>query len=220
MTAVVPHRFLFRYEMSIPRIAGLPRQKGDRPLKLPESTRIADLGALEQSDSFADVRAAWNQHGIGFQVEVTGRGRRLRCDPDRPDASDGIQIWIDTRGTQNVHRATRFCHAFRAMPIGSGDDGRSPFAAQIPVARAREDAPLCETEDLLVGSEVTKSGYRLELWVPAGVLTGFDPAAQPRLGFHYCVRDTERGEQSLSVGADYPYESDPSLWSVLNLADA
>jgi hypothetical protein len=220
MTAVVPHRFLFRYEFAIPRIGGLPRQKGNRPLNLPDATCIADLGALDQVASLADVRGAWNQHGIGFQIEVTGRERPLRCDPDRPDVSDGFQVWLDTRGTQNVHRATRFCHAFRAMPVGGGDDGTWPHAMQVPVARAREDAPLCDPDDLLVSGDVTKTGYRLELWLPAAVLTGFDPAAQPRLGFHYVVRDTERGEQSLSVGADYPYESDPSLWSVLNLVDA
>jgi hypothetical protein len=219
-SAVVPHRFLFRYELAIPRIGGLPRQKGNRPLNLPEAARLADLGALDQVVPFADMRAAWNEHGLGFQVEVTGRQRPLRCDPDRPEASDGFQVWIDTRSTQNVHRATRFCHAFRALPIGGGDDGTSPVAVQIPVARAREDAPLCEPEDLLVSSDVSKTGYCLELWLPAAVLTGFDPAAQPRLGFHYSVRDTERGEQSLSVGADYPYEADPSLWSVLNLVDA
>lgn len=220
MTVIVPHRFLFRYEFAVPRIGGLPRRKGNRPLNLPESARLADVSALDKAASFADVRAAWNENGLGFQVEVSGRSRPPRCDWERPVRSDGFQVWIDTRSTQNVHRATRFCHAFMAMPLGGGADGRSPGGKKVPVPRAREDAPLCDPEDLLIRSDVTQTAYRLELWLPAAVLQGFDPSAQPRLGFHYVVRDTERGEQSPAVGADYPYDTDPSLWSVLNLIES
>jgi hypothetical protein len=32
------------------------------------------------------------------------------------------------------------------------------------------------------------------------------------------VRDLELGEQTLSVGADFPFADDPSLWSTLDLA--
>ena len=72
-------------------------------------------------------------------------------------------------------------------------------------------------DSLLVSADVAKDGYRLEAWLPADVLHGFDPDAQPRLGFHYVVRDFELGIHGLSVGGDFPYESDPSLWSVLKL---
>ena len=30
-------------------------------------------------------------------------------------------------------------------------------------------------------------------------------------------RDSERGEQTLSVGSEFPYAEDPSLWQVLEL---
>jgi hypothetical protein len=49
------------------------------------------------------------------------------------------------------------------------------------------------------------------------VLNGFDPEQNPRLGFYYAIRDSELGEQVLSVGSDFPYWEDPSLWSVLQL---
>ena len=64
---------------------------------------------------------------------------------------------------------------------------------------------------------VTKTGYRLEGWLPASVLHGFDPESQSRLGFYYALRDSEFGEQFLSVGQDFPYAIDPSLWSTLEL---
>ena len=63
----------------------------------------------------------------------------------------------------------------------------------------------------------TKSGYRLELFLPAAALTGFDPEEHPRLGVCYAVRDSELGDQFLSVNGDFPYMDDPSLWDVLEL---
>ena len=38
-------------------------------------------------------------------------------------------------------------------------------------------------------------GWRLEAFLPAAVLHGFDPEQNPRLGFCYAVRDAELGEQ-------------------------
>ena len=49
------------------------------------------------------------------------------------------------------------------------------------------------------------------------MLNGYDPEQNPRLGVYYAVRDAELGEQVLSVGADFPFSEDPSLWGVLEL---
>ena len=51
------------------------------------------------------------------------------------------------------------------------------------------------------------------------VLVGFDPAQHPQLGFHYTIRDSELGEQSLAVGSEFPYASDPSLWQTIQLVE-
>jgi hypothetical protein len=74
-----------------------------------------------------------------------------------------------------------------------------------------------DSEILRVRSDVRQKGYRLEAFVPAAALTGFDPAEQPQLGFTYAVVDRELGEQTLTVGSEFPYQSDPSLWSTLDL---
>ena len=60
----------------------------------------------------------------------------------------------------------------------------------------------------------------MEAFLPAVVLNGFDPEQNPRLGFYYAIRDAELGEQTLTVGSDFPYADDPSLWSVLELKRA
>ena len=61
-------------------------------------------------------------------------------------------------------------------------------------------------------------GYRVELWLDAADLHGFDPEANPRLGFYYLVRDRELGEQFLSVEHDFPFAFDPSVWSTIELS--
>jgi hypothetical protein len=71
-----------------------------------------------------------------------------------------------------------------------------------------------------MAASVVKGGYLLEAWLPSSVLNGYDPEAQPRLGFYYALRDAELGEQFLSIGADFPFAIDPSLWSTLELVRA
>ena len=73
-----------------------------------------------------------------------------------------------------------------------------------------------------VGSEIPVApgsvrGVALDAWFPAEVFTGFDPATNSRIGFHYVVHDTELGDQTLAVGSEFPYESDPSLWQTVEL---
>lgn len=71
--------------------------------------------------------------------------------------------------------------------------------------------------DVPLRVERIKGGYRLETFLPAAALNGFDPEEHPRLGFFYAVRDLEHGEQTLSVGTEFPFADDPSLWATLEL---
>lgn len=182
---------------------------------LPARYRFPDLGALDEGPGFADLRLAWNKQGLAIGVEVRGKHRPPVGDPNSPELSDGLQVWIDTRNTQSIHRAGRFCHHFCLLPRWGADS--QPAGIQLPIARAREPTPLADSSDILVAAEITKSGYRLDGWLPARVLNGYDPEVQPRLGFYYAVRDAELGEQTLSVGSDFPYAFDPSLWSTIEL---
>ena len=88
---------------------------------------------------------------------------------------------------------------------------------QLPITRARGDAPLADPKQILTAVETITDGYRLEVWLSAEVLSGYDPAASSRLGFYYAVRDSELGDQFLSVGPEFPFAHDPSLWCTLEL---
>lgn len=214
MPAVVPHSFLFRYSFPVRRADNLPR-KGAPLLGLGEGFTLPDLGALNEGLCFAELRMAWNPGGIGISARVQGKSGLPVCNPTYPAESDGLQVWIDTRNTQSIHRASRFCHHFCALPDGGKRKG--PAAGQLPIARAREEAPLASPEQIRVNCESQRQGYLLEMWLPADVLTGFDPEANPRLGFYALVRDSELGEQFLTVGREFPFSNDPSLWSTVEL---
>ena len=118
------------------------------------------------------------------------------------------------------HRATRYCHQFHLLPVGGGPDHDEPVFAQSKIHRALEDAPLSRSTDVPFRSGRTKNGYVVEAFLTAEILNGFDPEQNPRLGITYAVHDKELGDQVLSVGADFPYSEDPSLWSVLELVRA
>jgi hypothetical protein len=213
---LLPYRFLFRYSLPVRYERKLPRS-GKRLLDLSADFALPDFGTLEKASQFGQLRLAWNKRGLGISVEVAGKRRPVTCQLNSPETSDGLRVFIDTRNTQNIHRASRYCQQFGLFPRRSvpGDDG--PWAVQIPILRAREEAPRANPSEIRQWAEVSKTGYSLESWLPAGVLFGYDPEAQPKLGFYFALRDAELGEQFLTVGADFPYSIDPSLWSTLDL---
>ena len=163
------------------------------------------------------MRLAWNELGLGLRVEVRGKEKLPQGDAARPRHSDGVSLWVDTRDARASHRASRYCHQFHFLPAAAGTDRDEPAFLQTKLHRALQDAPLAPASAVPFRCERVKRGYRIEAFLPAAVLNGFDPEQNPRLGFYYAVRDAELGDQVLSVGSEFPYWEDPTLWSVLEL---
>jgi hypothetical protein len=214
---IVPYHFLFRLAYPCRRVKAMPSEEADRLLDLPETCRIDNFATLDGRRNFADVRLAWNEFGLGIQAEVRGKEQLPQGSAARPRASDGLTLWLDTRDARTSHRASRYCHQFHFLPAGGGPDGDEPAFAQSKINRALQEAPFCNPSEVPFRCVQTAKSYIVEAFLPAAVLHGFDPEQNPRLGFYYAVRDTELGEQVLSVGSDFPYWEDPSLWSVLEL---
>jgi len=217
MNQIIPPSFAFRFAFPVPRADGIPR-RGKRLLKLGDEHRLfrpgADFGVEESPVS---VFAAWNDGGLGFAVEVHGKQHPPVSNPDRSDETDSFQLWIHTRSARTIHRANRLCHQFCVLPNGGGDDGSLPMVRQLPVSRATEDAPLFPPESFQATTEALDDGYRIEFWLPAATLNGFDPEDSPQLGFYWLLRDAELGDICLTVDSAFPYASDPSLWETLEL---
>lgn len=214
---LIPNRFLFRVCYPCRYIAELPLEDSDELLDLPPTCRLDSFGDMDERRSFAEVRLAWNEGGLALQVEVRGKDQPAIGDVARPRTSDGVTVWIDTRDARTSHRASRYCHQFHFLPSGGGPDKDEPAFVQSKINRALQDAPPVAAGAVPFQLVLRRGGYRLEAFLPAAALHGFDPEQNPRLGIHFAVHDRELGEQSLSVGSDFPWAEDPSLWSVLEL---
>ena len=220
-SGLIPQAFWFRLAVPCRRVEGVPKVSDTGPLlDLPESCLVVPTVELEGREPWSAVRVAWNPGGLAIQVDVTGKQAKIHYDPYLADASDGVQLWVDTRDTRDVHRATRFCHRFSAVLVP--DRAKKTVGvqfAQKPIHRAQADAPLADPSSIRARAKATKDGWRLELFLAAEALNGFDPDTNRRLGLAYQVTDPDRGDEFLTVGRDFPIGEDPSLWATLELRD-
>jgi hypothetical protein len=217
--ALIPNRFLVRMVHPCPYVKVMPKEgaRTGQLFDLPEAARLRNFAELDGAKNFADVSLAWNEFGLAVQVDVIGKQQPPTGDGERPRSCDGLSLWLDTRDARASHRASRFCHHFLFLAAGRGSDRDEAFIAQAKINRARQDAPQANLAEIPFRAHRLKSGYRLEAFLPAAVLYGFDPQEHPRLGVYYVVRDQELGDQFLSVNWDFPFSDDPSLWAVLEL---
>jgi len=215
--SLLPPRQFFRFSADLKLAEGLDSPKG---FSLDESYALPAFGELDGRPAFAEMRMAWSPAGLAWQVTVQGKTQLPWCRDSRLDDSDGLQAWVDTRGTLNVHRASRFCHRLVYLPRGGGSAGDQPVADQLLINRARENARPVRPRELVARAKATTSGYTLWAFASAEALGGFDPAQQPRLGFTYALLDRERGLQTFASGPEFPYEEDPSCWAELRLVGA
>jgi len=229
MTQVLPGGFLFRYKIEAQRLQRAPGRKGPLP-NLDHLDPLPHLASLSQTtdtppaDPFASLRLGWHETGLAVQMDVTGKTQPLSCTAPTTAATaataatpDGLKLWIDTRNTQTIHRASRFCHAFALQPAGGGRGGKRPVIVNCPIARALDEPPAAPPGALRIESQVHKDGYQLQAWIAAAALNGWDLDTIDAIGFSYHVRDSELGDQFLALGPEFPCDRDPSLWSVLRL---
>lgn len=207
--SLVDPSFLFRFEVTIRRNPCKWTVKG---LKLPETCRLPAFGALGDKPVFADVRMAWNDTGIGLHVAVNGKRQLPWCRDSRLEDSDGFHLWVDTRCSPMIHRATQYCHRFLYMPAGGGPKRERPTAALIPINRARQHPKSIDQESLKIAAMPRHDGYEMSGFIPATAMTGFDAKDQPRVSLYYAVIDRELGWQTFSLGPEFPVLDDPSLW--------
>ena len=214
---LVPTRFLVRLLYACPYVKDMPLDNEESLIDLPDAARLDPFADLDSAPHFADVRLGWNETGLGLTVEVKGKDNFPIGDASRPRQSDGVTLWIDTRGDRTGHRASRTCHQFHLLAAGGGPNKDEPTFVQTKIHRALQDATLATSANVPFRFERIKGGYRIEAYLSANVLTGFDPEQYPRLGVFYAVRDFEKGEQTPGADSDFPFAEDPSLWASMEL---
>ncbi len=226
----IPNRFLFRLEMPC-----YYQEKLDGLKELPPSYAFPDIESLENSEKSQEnsvssrnsnsssdrklfqIRGAWNEKGIAFQFFVSGKAKTLWCNPHRPDESDRIELWLDTRNVHDVHRATRYCHRLVCLPEGIGENGTEPTVISLPINRAKQLPNEIPQGAIRVKSHVQRNCYSLFVYLSANALTGYDPMEFQEIGLTWALIDRDFPMKTLSAGAPFPFMEDPSLWYAIRL---
>jgi len=208
---------LFRMEIPIEHWDGQWDSKG---ITLPDQYQVPCFAEFSDRPLFADIRIGWSLDGLAVQVLVKGKRQLPWCRETRLDESDGFHLWIDTRCSPGIHRATQYCHRFLWMPSGGGPRRENSVTTMVPINRARNHPRQIDPRILQMHTKLRHDGYEISGWIPKAALTGFDPQEQPRLAIYYAVIDRELGWQGLTLGPEYPVTDDPSLWSQAVLVDS
>lgn len=227
LNTLLAPRFLFQFAVPTQQKSPLwvsggglaPSKLLDESYRLPDLAKL-DAGTPSAETSFADVRMAWAPEGILMTVQVSGKSQAPWCRESRIEDSDGLQVWIDTRATHNIHRASKYCHRYTFLPSGGGRKADEAVADQLLINRARENARPIRPRELEAKGKVTPKSYELAAFMPAVTLGGYDPSQYPKIGFQYVVVDRELGIQTFSNGREFPIDEDPSCWATLELAGA
>lgn len=216
----IPGRFLFRMEISCKYKENLENLN-----ELPADYEFPDFESLEAQDSDSAnsaktfrVRGAWNENGVAFQFFVSGKSKEIWCNRNRPDESDRVELWLDTRNVHDVHRATRYCHRFICLPCGEGQNGAEPSVFLLPINRTKQLPNDIPNGSIQVKSNVQRNCYSLFVYFSAGALTGFDPEDFQDLGINWALFDRDFPVKTLTAGSPFPFMEDPSMWYTLHLA--
>lgn len=178
--------------------------------KKPTLFNTSDLLA---EDHFADVVLSWNDEGLLCETLVKKPFDKASYPNYRE--GDSFELFIDTRDYKESGFATKFCHHFVFLPKPT--DGIQ--CQEVTHFRSEDRHPLCDSDELTLNAEFTKSAYEMRITIPVSCLHGFDPSSFGRLGFTYRVNRASGKPQHFSVSSSYyDIAQTPSLWASLKLA--
>jgi len=223
MSPLVHPASLFRFRFPLQRLSRLA-VFNDRQA---EACRLPNLAGVVGVPDVATLSLGWHPDGLVVRAGLKGVGTARWCHATKPEDSDGLQLWIATRPTAESHRAGRFCRRLAVLPTGGGRQAIDPLVVAAAIPRASvvpgEDAegmrlPLTlPTEVAEVASRSTADGWQVDAVLSAAAMPGWDPDEQATLGFFAAVVDRRLGQIPLFAPPEYPWESDPTTWSSLEL---
>lgn len=208
---LIPSSYLFK--VSLPLYYRATEWKPGSGFQLEDRYQIPTFDALDHPEgSLCSARIAWSEEGLWLQFSIRGKKLKPFCRLTDLEQSDGVEVFIDTRNTKNVHRATRFCHRFLFLPKGSGSQEKDPYGTMLKIRLARGEPGTIGQFQPTVVSKIKRDGYDLSVHLSRRDLEGWIPAEQPELGLHFVVRDQEIGAWPMIYDQNLPVSEDPSLW--------
>lgn len=226
----LPEHFLFRLEFAAKKLAAMPKKLMPETLGPAWSVPFFEhfrpsFGNRSKSNDEAesaaafDFRFGWHERGVALTVALSGKSRRPYCDPTKLETSDSFRLILDTRDVRDVHRATRYCHRFLFLPDDAKAGVGAPQAFWLPIHRAKASPNPVDVARIALAAEIKADGWTLSAFLPADLLTGYDPLEHTRIGLWFSLFDNELGWFNLQHPNTFPVEEDPSLWSAVDLAE-
>jgi hypothetical protein len=214
MCPIVNPAALFKLRLSCPKRPQLwpPAASG-----LDEACRLPPLARLAGVPDLLDLWLAWNEEGLGVRGIARGVGTTRWCHPTRPEDSDGLHLWIATRPTGDSHRAGRYCRRLALLPTGGGLRADRPVAVAAQIPRTSELPATIPEGSIRIESAATGDGWRIDAFIGAAALPGWDPQEVPRLGFFAALVDRRLGRLPCYAPPEFPWDSDPTTWVELAL---
>ncbi|MFM7519010.1 MAG: hypothetical protein ACKO9B_00915 [Planctomycetota bacterium] len=184
---------------------------------LDDACRVPSLAAVAEVPDVVDLWTAWNERGLAVRGVARGVGASRWCQPTRAEDSDGLHLWIATRPTGESHRAGRYCRRLALLPTGGGRSADKPIAVVCAIPRTSEPHAELAEGSVSIGAKLAADGWRIDAFIGAAALPGWDPAEIPRLGFFAALVDRRLGRVPLFAPPEYPWDSDPTTWAELEL---
>lgn len=214
MSPLVNPAALFTLRFPCPRRDALwPPAKGG----LDEACRLPSFAEVVGVPDVLDLWLAWNPQGLGVRGVARSVGTSRWCHTTKPEDSDGLHLWIATRPTGESHRAGRFCRRLALLPTGGGRLGDKAAAVAAVIPRTSEVPAELPADAISIESVPTADGWRIDAFIGAAALPGWDPAEVPRLGFFAALVDRRLGRLPCYAPPEYPWDNDPTTWAELSL---
>lgn len=214
MSPLVNPASLFKIRLRCPRRAVLwppSRWELDDACRLPSFADVAGVPDV------LELLVAWNPEGLAVRATARGVGTSRWCHTTRPEDSDGLHLWIATRPTGDSHRAGRFCRRLALLPTGGGRLADKPAAVVAAIPRTSEVPAELPADSITIESAPTADGWRIDAFLSAAALPGWDPAEVSTLGFFAALVDRRLGRVPWYAPPEYPWDGDPTTWAELDL---
>ena len=201
----VQHRFLFRVAHPCRYVKSDADPRGRAAARIVRWTIASkNFAAMDEQKNCAEVCLAWNEFGIGLQVEVrqaAAAGRQCGAARAAPTASRSGSTRA-TPGPAIAPRAIAISStSSHPAPARSTTSPRSSRPRSIALWKTLHSArPI---ERALQGAFRAKAAICWKRLCRRRRLNGYDPEEHRRLGFFYAVRDDELGEQR-NVTPEFP----------------
>ena len=208
--------WLFDFGFPIKEMAGRISKPELLEWKLNEECMIPAFSSLSGTRRFAEAYIGWSPAGFFFQAHLKALGiviPETKAAPN-PARASLFSVYVDTRWSPDVHRATSFCHRFDFIvqrPTRSTPEQRG-HGELAPIQRARAAPAEVHPKDISVAGYLLPDGYEVKAFLPADTLTGYSPEEFQDVGVFYTINDLVYGNQIMARTLQSPYFEDPSVW--------